>query len=108
MNKITITINSKDYIIKQSFRTFMLFEEQTGKSIASADITSFADTFKLLYCSLKACNRNTFNFSFDEFIDVIDEQPEILTKFTDFVESESNISNISEDNKKKEITSKLK
>lgn len=101
MNKITITIKGIEYTIKQTFRTFFLFEEMSGKSIALADISTFADTFKLLYCALKANNKDTFKFSFDEFVDIVDEQPEVLSQFSEFMNTETK--EVSEENKKKVV-----
>jgi len=81
MKIITIKINEKDYILKQSFRSYLLYEETTGKQIA--DITTMKDILTLLYCSFKGCNKD-WEYTFEEFIDIVDEDPEILTKFNEF------------------------
>ncbi len=81
MDAITIKIRQKDYSIKQSFRSYLLFEEMTNKQIS--EIETLKDILTLLYCTLKGCNKD-FNFSFDEYIDLIDEDSTILAKFNDY------------------------
>lgn len=88
MEYITITIAGIEYKIKQSFRALMMFEEMTGKSVNQVD-DSVADILKLFYCILKGNNLNTFTYTFDEYLDIIDEQPEVLTQFTDYLEEKS-------------------
>ncbi len=84
MNEANIKINGVEYKIKQSFRALMLFEEMTGKSVYQMDQT-LNDVIKLFYCIIKANNRNIFNFSFDEFIDTIDDNPDSVELFNDYL-----------------------
>lgn len=88
MEKITIKIENKDLIIKQSFRALMLFEEMTSKTVNEMN-ESVADILKLFYCILKANNLDTFNWNFEQFIDIIDEQPEVFTSFTDYLQEQA-------------------
>lgn len=87
MNKTTITINETNYKVKQSFRALMLFEEMTGKSVALMS-EKIADVLKLFYCVLKANNSESFNYSFDEFLDLMDDYPEAITSFTEYLTSQ--------------------
>jgi hypothetical protein len=87
MEKITIKIENKDFTIKQSFRALMLFEEMTDKTINEMN-ESVADILKLFYCILKANNVDTFNWSFEQFLDIVDEQPEVFTHFTDYLQEQ--------------------
>jgi hypothetical protein len=82
MNELKITIKGKEFIIKQSFRSYLLYEEMTGHQIS--DISTMKDMLTLLYCTLKGCNVKSWEYNFDDFIDIIDEDPEIFTKFNDF------------------------
>lgn len=82
MKQIEVVIKDQTFKIRQSFRSYMLYEENLGKAIG--DIVSIKDILNLLYYTLKGCNMSTFNFTFDEFIDIIDEQPDILAKFNEF------------------------
>lgn len=88
MEKIIIKIEGVDYIIKQSFRSLMMFEEMTNKTVN--EITeSVADILKLFYCIIKANNINTFNYSFESFLDLIDEHPEVFQQFTDYLQEQA-------------------
>ena len=82
MNSFKITIDGKEYLIKQSFRGMMDYEESTGKLVS--DIKTTTDIVKFLYSMLKASNKNEWKYSFDEFIDVVDEHPEIFEFFKSF------------------------
>ena len=86
MEQITIQLSGKELIVKQSFRSLMLFEEMTGRNVNQLN-DSLSDILTLLYCMLKASNKKNFIYSFDEFIDEIDLNPEIPVVFTEFLQS---------------------
>lgn len=81
MKELKIKIREDEFTIKQSFRTFLLYEEMTGKQVT--DIETIKDVLNLLYCTFKGCNKN-WNYTFDEFLDIVDEQPEIFEQFNKF------------------------
>jgi hypothetical protein len=83
-NDIKIKILGTEYIIKQTFRALMYFEEMTGKKSFSAD-DSVRDITTLFYCFLKACNREIFKYTYDEFIDVMDDNQNIFEEFSDYL-----------------------
>ena len=56
MDAITIKINGKDWLIKQTFRSYLLFEEMSGKQVG--DIKTMKDFLLLLYCSFKGSNKD--------------------------------------------------
>lgn len=86
MNQITIKILGINYIIKQGFGSLMLFEEMTGKNVFELN-ESITDMTKLFYCYLKARNKDTFLFSFDEFVNILDDNQEIFTEFYGYLKS---------------------
>ena len=88
MEKTKITIAGTEFIIKQSFRALMLFEEMTSKTINQMG-ESVSDILKLFYCILKGNNLETFNWTFDEFLDVIDEEPNSVKVFTDYLQEQA-------------------
>lgn len=88
MDKIIITIAEQPFTIKQSFRALMLFEEMTNKTVNQMN-ESAGDLLKLFYCILKGNNMNTFTYSFEEWLDIIDEQPEAFTQFTEFLQAQA-------------------
>ncbi|MGL5894555.1 MAG: hypothetical protein ACRCZM_08075, partial [Bacteroidales bacterium] len=66
----------------------MEFERFTGKS-ANKMGDRVTDLLKMLYCSLKVNNKESFNYKFDEFVDLIDDSPHIVEQFSTFVEEEA-------------------
>lgn len=88
MNEIYITISGTQYKVKQSFRSLMLFEEMTNKALAQMDET-VADILKLFFCILKGSNMKTFTYSFEEFLDIMDEQPDAFSQFTEYLQAQA-------------------
>ena len=83
-NSTTIKINGVNFKVKQSFRALMKFEEMTGRSVYKIN-ESINDVMTLLFCILSANNRETFKFSFDEFIDLIDNNPTVIDDFNAYL-----------------------
>jgi len=88
MKEFKIKISGADFTVKQSYRSLMLFEELTGINLSDMN-GSVTHTIKLFYCMVKGCNMNTFNYSFDEFMTILDEEPEMLDSFNAYLISES-------------------
>jgi len=80
----TIKINSVDYKIKQSFRALAQFETLTGKFATQVN-QSITDMVTLLYCMLCANNKDTFNYSQDEFFDLLDADDKIMQDFQKYL-----------------------
>jgi hypothetical protein len=87
LDKITISIAGADYTIKKSYRSLMLFESKSGRSIDQMK-ESVNDLLLLFWCILTANNRETFKYTFDEFVDVLDEHPESVDMFNNFLMGE--------------------
>lgn len=66
----------------------MLFEEMTSKTVNQMN-ESVADILKLFYCILKGNNVSVWNYTFEEFLDIVDEQPEVFTQFTEYLEEQA-------------------
>jgi cobyrinic acid a,c-diamide synthase len=47
--------------------------------------TKLTPQFKMLYCMLKAANKEAFKFNYDEFIDTLDENQDSVQKFFDYI-----------------------
>lgn len=86
--QITIQIGGVNYIIRQSFRSLLMFEEMTKKSVEDME-QNLNSTLILFYCILKAGNKDTFKFTFDEFIDIMDENVDSLTVFSEYLQSQA-------------------
>lgn len=91
-----IKLNEKEYILKQSFRSLLMFEEMTGKNITNIN-DSLTDTLKLFYCMLKASNE--FDYTYDQFVDIVDSNENSVDSFTNYL-IELNSDNNSVDKKK--------
>jgi hypothetical protein len=79
MDEIKFKIGEQEFLIKQTFRALMMYEEMTGKSYEADD--KMNTQFKMLYCILKAANRETFKYNYDEFIDTLDENQKSIEDF---------------------------
>jgi hypothetical protein len=97
---VKITINGVVYVMKKTNKGIIDFERLMGKSISKIDDT-YEDNMSLFFTFLRAANRNTFKFTFDEFLDLLDENEDTIKVFNGFTESLA--STIIEDNKKKEM-----
>jgi hypothetical protein len=56
----------------------------TGKNSFSAH-ASITDSLAILYCMLKSANLETFKMSFDELLDELDQDPEIMVASNNFM-----------------------
>ncbi len=73
----TIKIKGTEYKIKQGFRALLEFEKLSGKNAYAAN-TSLTDGLMMYYALLLANNPENFNYSFDQFLDCLDEDSDIL------------------------------
>lgn len=88
LDSITIRIKDEDYIVKKSYRSLMLFEEKSGRTVDQIK-ESVNDLLLLFWCVLKANNREKFTYSFDEFIDVLDDNPDTVEVFNTYLTEEA-------------------
>lgn len=83
---MTLRINDRDVKLKYTFRTFILYENIQGKSFTP---TSTTEILVFLYCCILASDKDLI-FTFDEFLDMIDENPQIIVDFSEFLSQEIN------------------
>ena len=100
MESVKIKIGETVYNIKQSFRALMIFEEITGKNISMAN-DSVSDILMMFYSLLKGNNKD-FEFSFENFVELIDDNPESVEAFTDY------LNNLSKEQTKEQKSTKKK
>lgn len=94
-----ITINDKPYKLKYTLRAMMLFEQITKKIFS---IESLSDELVFFYSIILANNPDE-PMNFDQFLDAIDNDPDLLIQFQNFLIEENNKRNTyTEDNTKKE------
>lgn len=94
-----ITINNKQYKLKYTFRAMMLFEQITKKIFS---IESLSDELVFFYSIILANNPDE-PMNFDQFLDAIDNDPDLLVQFQNFLIEENNKRNTyTEDSEKTE------
>lgn len=96
-----IKINNVEYLIKQSLRSLMMFEQLTDKKASQIEDT-LTDTITIFYCMLKSNNKN-FDYKFEDFIDLIEDDIDAVNQFVEFIKENSKKNSKNED-KKKEVS----
>jgi hypothetical protein len=82
-----ITINKKKITLKYSIRSMMMYENMTQKSFSPNSIT---DVITFMYCVIVASSKD-YSYTFDMFIDYLDEHPDLLNKFAEWIQDTSNV-----------------
>lgn len=103
MEQVKIKIEDKEFIIKQNFRGLMLFETMAGKTEPNDTVN---DAMLLFYCFLRGANKDTFNYTYDEFIDIIDNDNSIFENFTTYLNNLNKTVNQPNEEKKQKKTIK--
>jgi hypothetical protein len=104
LKETQIKIGEKEYLIKKSYRSLLMFEEETGKAITEMQQT-LKDLLMLFYCIVKANNK--VEMSFLEFVELIDENQESMDKFNKYLVDSMSVLEEPQQVKKKR-TSRLK
>lgn len=79
-----ITINGKTYNFKQNLKAMIMYEKMTDKPF---NITTFTDIITLMYCCIIASNEDEY-IGFNEFLEALDNQPELLSELSDLIAKE--------------------
>lgn len=92
-----ITIKNKEYKIKQTLRALFIFEQITGRPF---EIKTMLDNYIFFYSVIIANNPDNI-LDWDDFIDALDESPNILTEFTELNQEQNKVDTLfnSEDSK---------
>lgn len=77
-----ITINNKEIELKMSIRSLLMFENIKGTSYTP---NSLNDVLLYLYCVVVASSKD-YAFSYDQWIDWVDENPDDLTQIVQFIQ----------------------
>lgn len=78
-----ITIKGKDVTMRYSMRSMMIYENIMQQNFNPKGITEILTFF---YCCVLASCKD-INLTFDEFIDWIDENPEAIVEFNEWLAS---------------------
>lgn len=94
-----ITIKNKEYKIKQTLRALFIFEQITGRPF---EIKTMLNNYIFFYSVIIANNPDNI-LDWDDFIDALDESPNLLTEFTELNQEQNKVDTLfnSEDSKEK-------
>jgi hypothetical protein len=97
-----LKIKDKEVELKYSFRSLMLYENIQNKSFTPSTTT---DVLVFMYCVIMGSAKD-LDFTFDEFLDLVDEDQTLVIKFSNWLTKEINKQNTlspeeEEDDKKK-------
>lgn len=76
-----IEINGQTIKLRQSFRSYMSFENIAGKPFG---INSISDVVLFFYCTVMASKRD-IDLELDTFVDWLDEHNGVLGEFTEWM-----------------------
>lgn len=100
-----ITINNIEYNLKYTLRSLFIFEKITDNQFTGKQLI---DYYILFYSTLIANNSDIFKFTFDEFIEMCDNDNSLFSQFVEFLNKEMNIQNQFINKKEDEEDSKKK
>lgn len=80
-----ITYKDKEIELKYSFRSLMIYENIMNKSFKPESLT---DVITFFYCVVIS-NMRDETIQFDEFVDYLDEEPQRLTDFSQWLLEQS-------------------
>ena len=110
-NTMKIQILGRDIELKATFRAYIIFENITGKSFQQ--LSTLADVLTFFYATILGSAKTT-DISFDAFLDFIDENPNVVTEFSQWmtgsnaVVEEASNNNVEKEDTKKKISRKTK
>lgn len=85
LSTCNMVINKKEYKVKSTLRSMMLFEQATKRKFQLLTLT---DQIIFCYCMLAANNEN-FDVTFDSFLDYCDKDINIISTIMKEVASEN-------------------
>ena len=76
-----ITLENKQYTIKYNLRSLMIYEQLTEKEFNPTSLTDHL----IYFYSLILANNPEVPYTFDEFIELLDDYPEEFMKYHQFL-----------------------
>ncbi|PJI22412.1 hypothetical protein [Prevotella intermedia] len=83
----TINIKNKEYKVKQTLRALFIFEQITGRPF---EIKTMLDNYIFFYSVILANNPDNI-LDWDDFIDALDENPNLLNDFTELNKEQNKV-----------------
>lgn len=82
---MTIEFGDKVYQLRYTIRAFMYWEQMMSKPF---EVSTLTDAYVLFYCFLLASNK-PFDVSFEQFMDMLDENHSAVGKFNEWFAEQS-------------------
>lgn len=82
-----INIKNKEYKVKQTLRALFIFEQITGRPF---EIKTMLDNYIFFYSVILANNPDNI-LDWDDFIDALDENPNLLNDFTELNQEQNKV-----------------
>lgn len=76
-----VIVKEKEYELKYSFKALLLFEEITGQSFQPKTTKDFLIFFYSIILSVSGLD----DYSWEEFINMIDEEPWLINEFSEWI-----------------------
>lgn len=76
-----IVIKEQEIELKYSFRSLMVYEQILGKTFEPKGLT---EILTFMYCII-ITSKKDLQFTYDEFLDLIDENPGIIKDFSEWL-----------------------
>lgn len=83
---MVLNIKDREVKLRYSMRALMLYENIQNKSFAPSSTT---DVLVYMFCVILSSDKE-LNLTFDEFLDIVDENPKIMVDFSTWLTSEIN------------------
>jgi hypothetical protein len=82
-----ITINNKEITLKNKLRSILIFEQIAGKTFNPTTMTDMI----LYFYSVVLANEPNLDLDFMNFMELLDEQPNLFKEFNDWLVSINNV-----------------
>lgn len=98
--EVKITLGGTEYLLKYTLRALFIFERLAGKSLK---FETTLDTYIFFYSVILANNPGAIGLTFENFIDLLDKEPEVIIDFTKFLSQSDTLNGmLEEDNEGEE------
>ena len=81
-----IKIDNREIELKYSFRSLIIYENIQNKTFAPQTMT---DVLVFFFCTILGSDRDV-QLSFDDFLDMIDVNPQLVSDFSEWLTNELN------------------
>lgn len=87
---MVINIKGKDVTLKYTFKSMMMYENITNKAFAPSTLT---EVIIFMFCVIIASDKSA-QLTFEELIDIVDDNPSLLEDFSEWLTKEVNKQNL--------------